>query len=382
MAASAQRDYYEVLGVSRDADAKSIRDAFRRLALKYHPDRNKDPDAEERFKEIAEAYGILSDPDKRAKYDSGGFAGVAGFSPEDIFGGIDFGEIFGDAGLFRDFGFGGRFGGSVFDHLFGRGDRQPDRGADIEVRLIVPLGTIAKGGEETVRFPRTAPCSDCDGSGARSGSAPRPCDECSGSGQKVLKSGKEKGVQFSQITTCPQCRGRGTIIDNPCPECHGSGRIAQQESLTVTIPSGAEEGLALRVAGRGQAGDLPSSPPGDLYVIVHSEPDPRFERLGADLWRRERLEVADAVLGTHRRVPTLEGEVEVTIPEGTQPDEVMRLRGKGLPVFGTDRHGDLNIRIEVHIPEHPTAEEHALYEQLRDLAEKPRSRWHWKESSR
>jgi molecular chaperone DnaJ len=372
MAGVTQRDYYEVLGVPREADAKTIRDAFRKLALQYHPDRNKEPDAEERFKEIAEAYGILSDPDKRAKYDAGGFGGVAGFSTEDIFGGIDLGDIFGDLGH--------GFGGSIFDRLFRHGGAPAGRGRDLEVLLTVPLATIATGGKETVRFDRPATCDACTGSGARTGTTPKTCDECGGSGQKTIRQGREEGVQFRQITTCPRCQGQGQVIEDPCPQCHGSGRINKAESLQVTVPAGAEEGLALRIPGHGFPG-VGAAAAGDLFVIVRSEPDARFQRLGADLWRHERLEVADAVLGVRRQVPTLNGEVEVRIPEGTQPDEVLRLRGKGLPIGGTGARGDLNIRIEVHIPEHPTAEERALYEQLRALADSPRRHWHWREKS-
>ena len=372
MADAAQRDYYEVLGVKRDADAQAIKDAFRELALKYHPDRNKDPEAEARFKEIAEAYGILSDPNKRAQYDSGGFAGVADFSAEDIFGGIDFGDIFGD------FGFG--MGGSIFDRFFRHHRAGPLRGHDIEVLLQVPLTTIAHGGKETVHFSRPTLCQTCDGTGGRGGSAPRTCTTCSGSGQKVVTQSEKEGVLLKQIGICPDCRGRGQVIDDPCPECQGSGHQISETSLEVNVPVGAEEGVALRVAGHGYPSDDVNGQPGDLFVIVRSRPDPRFQRLGTDLWRFERLEVTDAVLGTHRKVPTLDGEVDVTIPEGTQPDEVLRLRGKGLPVFGGDGHGDMNIRIEVHIPEHPSDEERRLYEQLRALGEQPRRKWQWRES--
>ena len=242
------------------------------------------------------------------------------------------------------------------------------------------LRTIATGGEQTVRFTRPVSCAACGGSGAKTGTAPRTCEDCAGSGQKVVTQGEDKGVHFRQISTCAVCHGTGNVIDDPCPECRGRGQVEKDESLKITVPAGAEEGLALRIAGRGFPSPDPKGHEGDLYVILRSEPDPDFQRLGPDLWRSERLEVADAVLGVQRRVPTLDGEVDVTIPEGTQPDEVLRLRGKGLPMLGGDRHGDLNIRIEVHIPEHPTAEERELYERLRALAQEPRRRWHWKES--
>jgi molecular chaperone DnaJ len=207
------RDYYDVLGVPRDADQKAIKDAFRTLALQYHPDRNKEPGAEERFKEIAEAYAVLADPQKRAAYDAGGVAGVSGFSPEDLFSGIDFEDIFGGPGF--DFG-----GGGLFDRFFRRQRRPagPPRGQDLEVELEVPLARVATGGEETVHFRHPAVCPACHGSGAQAGTTPRRCDACHGTGQHV-SSRRESGITFQQITTCPTCHGRGTIIDTPCSEC-------------------------------------------------------------------------------------------------------------------------------------------------------------------
>ncbi len=370
-----QRDYYEVLGVARDASHKAIKDAFRALAMKYHPDRNKAPDAEEKFKEIAEAYAVLSDPDKRAQYDSGGFAGVAGFTPEDLFGGIDFGDIFGDTGFGFDFGAGG-----IFDRLFRHRRPGPARGQDLEVQLVVPLERIDTGGDETVRFARTVSCTSCAGSGARPGTEPRRCEACGGSGRRVITHDqkREKGsVRFQQVTVCPACDGRGIFIDHPCPDCHGRGQIDKEETLKVQIPAGVEEGTALRVRGHGMPAEAGGAAPGNLFVTVRSAPDARFERMGADLWRRETLEVADAVLGTRLQVPTLTGEVDVQVPPGTQPDEVLRLRGKGLPRFAESGRGDLNLRIEVHIPEQLSAEERSLYEQLRALgqARKPKGRW-------
>jgi len=374
MATTAQRDYYEVLGVARDADAPAIKDAFRRLALKYHPDRNKSPDAEERFKEIAEAYAVLSDPKKRAEYDARGFAGVAGFTPEDLFSGIDFGDIFGEAGFGLDFGFGG---GGLFDRLFGRRRAGPVRGRDLQVELVLPLETIARGSEETVRYPRPVDCPRCHGSGAEPGTAPRTCTTCGGSGRKVVTRGEQRGqaaIRFQQVTVCPECDGRGTIIDKPCRDCRGEGRVEKDESLKVSIPPGAEEGMALRIPAHGLPSTEAKAPPGDLYVIISSAPDTRFARSGADLWRTETLGVADAVLGAALKVPTLDGAVEVTVPPGTQPGEVLRLRGKGLPVFGARGRGDLHLRIEVRVPERLSAAERELYERLRALKTGPRQR--------
>jgi len=368
-----QRDYYEVLGVARDADAKAIKEAFRKLALQYHPDRNKAPDAEERFKQIAEAYAVLSDPDKRARYDSRGFAGVADFTPEDLFGGIDFGDIFGDMGFGFDLG-----GGGIFDRLFRHGrPRGPVPGQDLEVHLTVALQRIYQGGEETVRFSRQVSCPACGGSGAAKGTKPRQCASCGGSGRKVTTREEKKGqgsIRFQQVSVCPDCHGQGSFIDHPCPECHGQGVIDKTESLKVTIPRGIDEGTALRIAGHGMPAEQAGAPPGDLYVLVRSEPDPRFERLGADLWRSETLEVADAVLGTKLKVPTLTGDIEVSVPAGAQPEEILRLRGKGLPRFGEQGFGDLKLRLQVHIPEKPSDEERALYQRLRELGRQNGSR--------
>ena len=361
-----QRDYYEVLGVPRDADRKAIKSAFRKLALKYHPDRNKEAGAAETFKEIAEAYAVLYDPKKRAEYDARGHAGVAGFSAEDLFGGIDFEDIFGGLG----FDFGGFGGGGLFDRLFRR-RAGPPRGANIEVTLYVPMERVLKGGEETVHLSRPTTCPNCRGSGAKPGTEPRSCQTCGGSGQKI-KSQRRGGVSFQQISTCPECRGRGHFIDQPCPECAGKGRSVRDETLKVKIPVGVEEGMALRVPGHGMAGEADGGAPGDLFVIVRTTADPRFERRGANLWRSEIIEVADAALGSTLVAPTLDGPVTAKVPAGTQPDTVLRLRGKGLPQFGGGRRGDLLLHIQVHVPEELTSKERALYDQLRRLSGSPR----------
>ena len=359
--ATVQRDYYEVLGVPRDADEKAIKAAFRRLALMYHPDRSKEPGAEERFKEVAEAYAVLSDPKKRAEYDARGFDGIAGFSREDLFGGIDFGDLFRSRGF--DFG-----GAGFFDRFFaprrGAGRAQ---GENIEVQLVVPLERVLTGGEEMVRFTRPETCPICHGSGAAPGTAPRSCETCKGSGQHVIEGQREGNVSFRRITTCPACQGRGTMIDKPCPDCRGLGKVEREEALTVKIPIGGEEGMVLRVPGRGHPGREAGGTPGDLYVIVHTAPDPRFERRGADLWRIETIEVVDAVLGVQREIPTLNGPAKVTIPAGTQPGTVLRLRRQGVPEFGSDRRGELYVAVHVHVPERLSRQERELYQQLRSL---------------
>jgi len=368
---SAQRDYYEVLGVAKDADQKAIKDAFRNLAMKYHPDRNKEAGAEERFKEIAEAYAILSDSKKRAEYDSRGFAGVEGFSQEDLFSGINFEDIFG--GLNFDFG-----GGSPFEGFFHRRRRAgPARGANIEVELHIPLERVATGGEEKVRLGRPAACRACRGTGSAGGAAPKVCGTCNGTGRVSRSRRQEREhVLIQQISTCPVCHGRGSIIEHPCPVCRGSGQEDQEESLTVKIPQGVEEGMVLRISGKGMPSPEPGGVAGDLFVVVRSQADPRFERAGADLLRQATISLTDAVLGAKLEVPTLGGTASVTIPPGTQPDAVLRLKGKGLPEFGSGRHGEMYLRIAVHVPEQLSSEERELYERLRAIAGK--QSWNFK----
>lgn len=357
-----QRDYYEVLGLGRDADAKAIKDAFRALALKHHPDRDKTPGAEARFKEIAEAYAILSDPKKRSDYDARGFAGVADFSHEDLFGGINFEDLLG--GLHFDFG-----GFDPFTSFFHRRRSEPARGANIEVDLGVALARIASGGGEEVRFSRPLSCPSCHGTGEAGGARPGTCPECGGSGRITRSRRNDKDhVLIQQISPCSSCGGRGTRLLHPCPSCHGSGEVVQEESLTVNIPAGAEEGLVLRIAGKGLPSPEPGGPAGDLFVVVRSQADARFERAGADLLHLERIAPFDAVLGTEVSVPTLDGLASITVPAGIQPDTVLRLKGKGLPVFGENRKGDLFVRVGVQIPERLTREERTLYEELRALA--------------
>jgi molecular chaperone DnaJ len=306
---------------------------------------------------------VLSDPKKRAEYDARGHAGVAGYSAEDLFGGIDFQDLFS--------GFGFDFGGGLFD-LFSQRRRGPAHGDNIEVDVAIPLEKVASGGEEAVRYARYAPCERCHGNGTADGKPPRTCPACHGSGQQV--SAQKKGnMVVRQISTCPVCHGRGKVIDQACPDCGGRGEVEKSESLSVTIPVGVEDGMALRVAGRGMASPVPGGAPGDLYVVVRVRPDPRFQRDGADLWRQETLPVTDAVLGTKLEVETLGGgKAEVNVPASIQPDTVLRLRSKGLPRFGGKGKGDLYLRVKVQIPEKLGREERELYERLRALAGKGR----------
>lgn len=358
--ATTSRNYYEILGVARDADEQTIKDAFRSLALQYHPDRNKAPDAEEKFKEIAEAYAVLSNPQKRAAYDAGGMTGVGGFTPEDLSSGIDFSDLFG--GL--DLGFGGE---GLFERFFGRRrPRGPRQGAHLEIALAVPLERVLTGGAETVHLRRPASCAVCQGSGAHPDTPPRRCEACQGTGQRTT-SRRDGGVMLQQITSCPTCHGRGSIIEKPCAACHGRGETEHSEDIQVTIPAGVEEGMALRLPGRGLPSPEANGPPGDLFVVVHSAPSAGFERQGADLWRSETIPLVDAVLGTSLEIATLDGPATVTVPPGTQPDTVLRLSGKGLPLYGQQRRGSLYLRLRVHVPEWLSAAERTLYERLRTV---------------
>jgi len=355
-----RRDYYEVLGVPRDADAGTIKTAFRNLALRYHPDRSREPDAEERFKEIAEAYAVLGNAEKRAQYDAHGFAGVSGLKAEDVFADLDLDDLFGGLGF--DLGRGG-----LFDHFFGRRRRDPPRGAHVEVELAVPLATIARGGEQRISVDHPRSCSVCSGSGARPGTQPRPCTACGGTGQET--STRQQGdVHIQQLAICSGCGGRGRFIDEPCSACHGSGQVAERETLTVHIPVGVREGMALRIPGKGLPPPRGGGAPGDLHVIVRTLPDPRFVRRGEHLWREEEIALVDAVLGTTLDVPTLDGVAHLTVPAGSQPGTVLRLRGKGLPAFGGGERGDLYVPLRVRVPAQLSPRERALWEELRALA--------------
>lgn len=350
-----------MLGITKDADQKAIKDAFRDLAMKYHPDRNKEPDAEARFKEIAEAYAVLSDQKKRSDYDAQGFAGVGDVSQQDIYSNINFEDIF--EGL--NFGFGM---GNPFEAFFHRHRAGPAHGANIEVDLYVSLERVANGGEEKIQLGHPTTCQACHGAGTKGGVPPKTCTTCGGSGH-VTYSRRERSdhVLIQQISTCPDCNGRGSIIEHPCPECHGTGKTERAETLTVRIPQGIEEGMALRVPGKGMPSPDTGGVPGDLLVVVRTQRDTRFLRDGSDLIRQETINLLDAVLGTTLKVPTLDGSATVTVPAGTQPGAVLRLKDKGLPEFSSRRRGVMYIHIEVTVPEKLSREERELYERLRNL---------------
>lgn len=343
----AKADYYETLGVSRNASEVEITKAFRRLAMKCHPDRNpNDKTAERRFKEAKEAYEVLCDPQKRAAYDQFGHAGV---DPSSMGGGAggfygagaaNFADIFGD----------------VFGDIFGTGRRtsQPHRGADQRYSLELSLEDAVRGTEVRIRVPTAERCETCSGSGSRPGTAPSVCRTCGGHGQVRMQQGF-----FSIQQTCPTCRGAGQRITDPCPTCRGAGRVERTKTLSVKVPAGVDEGDMIRLAGEGEAGER-GGPPGDLFVQVHLKPHPIFKREQDDLYCEMPLCFATAVLGGELEAPTLDGPTAIKIPPGTQSEKTFRLRGQGVRNVRTGRVGDLYCRVSIETPVNLTAEQREL----------------------
>lgn len=352
------QDYYTILGVPRDADDQTIKRAFRKLAFEYHPDRNKEPGAEDRFKEISEAYAVLSDPEKRAAFDAGEAQGARVSAAEDIFSNIDFRDIF--SGLGFDFAGAGRFDQFMRQRRRGRASQ----GANLEARLDISLQRVATGGEETLYLRRPTVCTACYGSGAQAGSRPESCPDCQGRGERIQQ-WRQGGLILQQIVTCSRCRGQGRLYVTPCSTCRGRKIVERDEQIAINIPMGVEDGMVLRVPGQGMPSTDPGGVPGDLFVVMHINPDERFERRGIDLWQHVLISVEDSVLGTQIEVPTLQEPFRLDIPAGTQPEAVLRLRHHGLPEFGGPRRGDMYVRVQIHIPERLSREEREQYEQLR-----------------
>jgi molecular chaperone DnaJ len=352
---SAKRDYYEVLEVERKSSASDIKRAYRKKAMQYHPDRNPDdPEAEERFKEAAEAFEVLSDSEKRSLYDQfghdapsrGGFQGFS--SADDVF--AHFGDLFSD--LFGNLGFGSRRRGG------------PARGADLRMRVLVPFEEAVHGSERELKVPRRQSCDDCGGSGAAEGSSPETCPQCNGSGQVVHRQGF-----FTLQTTCPKCQGEGQTIKDPCGGCGGTGVQQVESDINIKIPAGVDDGQTLRVGGGGNPGAR-GGPPGNLYVQIRVEPDERFIRDEYDVHTKVAITMLQATLGCTVVLPTLEGETEIDIEPGTQPGEVIMRRGKGIQVLGGRGKGDQHVHVMVEVPKKLDGEhEEALRKMAADRGE-------------
>jgi molecular chaperone DnaJ len=353
-----KRDYYEILGVSRDASSDDIKRAYRKLALKYHPDKNPDnrKEAEEKFKEISEAYEVLSDPQKRSTYDQFGHAGVestfgsGGFTWENFTHFDDLRDIFGDIGdLFSDFG----FGGGIFSS-FGRRRKGPQRGSDLEVELEITFEEAAFGIEKAINVPRFEVCPRCSGKGQEPGSKRTTCSKCNGSGQIRMTSGF-----FAISRTCDKCGGEGTLVEKPCKDCTGRGRIKVTRKIKVKIPAGVDDGVRLRISGEGESG-LRGGRRGDLYVYISVRDHKLFKRRGNDIIYEQKIGFAEAALGCEAIIPTLNGRVKMKIPSGTQNGKIFRLRGKGVPSLRSGERGDELVVVKVETPVNLTQREKEL----------------------
>jgi molecular chaperone DnaJ len=344
-----KRDYYEILGVSRSATPQELKSAFRKLAIQHHPDKNDgDKVSEEKFKEAAEAYEVLCDSEKRARYDRFGHQAPGGFGPSPFeagFAGGNINDIFGD----------------IFGEIFGQRGRSRNgkqRGADLRYNLEVSFTEAAFGSEAKVKIPRHKQCSICHGSGARAGTGPKTCPTCHGAGELRMTQG------FFQISrTCGHCQGTGKVITDPCATCHGAGKVETESVLTVKVPPGVDTGTRLKLTGEGESGER-GGPPGDLYVVVHVQEHPIFIREDTEVICEVPISFTQAALGSSIEVPTLDGKVKMKIPSGTQSGKVFRLKGKGIPQLNGYQRGDQHVRVTVEVPEKLTKKQRELLEQF------------------
>lgn len=365
---STKRDYYEILGVQKGASKEEIKKAYRNLALKYHPDRvsaDKKKEAEEKFKEISEAYAVLSDDQKRSQYDQFGHAGIdSRYTSEDIFRGADFSSIFEDLG----------FGGSIFEDMFeglgfdlfgggGRRRKGPRRGSDLQYDMEITFDEAAFGVEKKIIVPRHEGCPDCRGSGSASGAGKTRCPKCNGSGQIR----QQHGFGFIISRTCDKCGGEGEIIKTPCPKCRGTGRVAVERKIDVKIPAGVETGSRLRISGEGEAG-IKGGPRGDLYVLLYVKPHEIFAREGNDIYCEVPVSFVLASLGGEVEVPTLAGRVKMEVPAGTQSGKLFRLRGKGIQDVHGRGKGDQLARILVETPTRLNSEQKRLLQEFAKIS--------------
>ncbi len=359
-------DYYELLGVERGADEKELKSAFRKMAMKHHPDRNPDdPAAEKKFKEINEAYEVLKDPQKRGAYDRFGHAAF---------------EQGGGAGGFGNAGFGGAAGGfsDIFEDIFGemmgggrRGGARSggrERGADLRYNMEVSLEDAYGGKTAEISVPTAVTCETCSGSGAKPGSSPVTCNMCGGNGRVRASQGF-----FSIERTCPECQGRGEVISDPCSDCHGQGRVTMERTLSVDIPAGIEDGVRIRLGGEGEAGSR-GGPPGDLYIFLSVRPHEFFQRDGADLFCKIPISMTAAALGGQVEVACLDGtKSRVKVPEGTQTGKQFRLRGKGMPIMRSSDHGDLYIQVATETPQNLSRRQRELLEEFEQISSEENS---------
>ncbi len=360
----AQEDYYKILGVEKNATAQEIKKAYRKLALKYHPDHNPgDKSAEEKFKQVSEAYEVLSNDEKRAKYDQfghaafqqggmgGGFQGYGGGGFQDPF------------DIFREV-FGGGGGGAAFYDFFGGGAREqdinaPERGSDIRIELEISLEEAAKGCSKTIRYNRMVECPDCKGSGSKDGSAGRKiCSKCKGTGTVRMAQGP---IRFTQ--PCPKCGGSGYVVENPCPKCSGTGRVKERNEVKIDIPAGVYTGARLRKVGAGNAG-VNGGSYGDLYAVIFVEQNPDFERDGNDLYKAVKVKFTLAALGGQIEIDTLTGKAVLKVPAGTQPGSTLRMRGLGMPSIRGSEKGDLYVRVDVEVPKKLSEEQRKKLEEF------------------
>ena len=350
-----KQDYYEVLGTNQGADAQSIKRAYRTMAMKFHPDRNPgDSEAAEKMKQVNEAYAVLSDEKNRSLYDSYGHSGLEGYTQEDIFRSVDFSV------LFREFGLGDLFGG-VFGASVGRRSRSR-RGPDLRYDLEVTLEEVARGVQKTAQISRTSRCPGCSGTGAEVGGRIE-CSTCRGTGQSVRQEIVDFGV-VRQITTCATCRGTGAIITGPCKTCDGIGRIQETVEIKVDIPAGVDTGYAIKMAGEGEGGE---GLPGDLYIVVNVLQHPVFERQGDDIFLRQEIDITTLALGGRVQVPSLNGDVDIDVPEGTQPGTVVKIPGGGLPRSDGYGTGDQYVVVKVVTPTGLSRREKELLERFQKL---------------
>lgn len=357
--AEEKRDYYEVLGVQKGASDDEIKKAYRKTAKKYHPDLHPDDkEAEEKFKECNEAYEVLSDPQKKARYDQFGFAGVdpnygagqGGAGGYGFDGDIDLGDIFSSF-------FGGGFGG-----FGGKNPNAPQRGRDIQITVSLTFEEAAKGCKKEVEVPKVEDCSECGGTGAAKGTSPKTCPDCGGRGVVNVQSRTAFGVMSTQ-RTCSTCGGRGKIIEHPCQKCAGKGKVRRKNKITVDIPAGIDEDRIINMRGYGDSG-FNGGPAGDLKVVVDIKPHPHFKRDGYNVWYEKHVSFVEAALGAELQVPTLDGNVKYTMPAGTQPNDVFKLKGKGIQRLNSVGRGDQLVRIIVDIPKSLTHEQKELLMQF------------------